>query len=253
MNIRQVIRGDYVATPIKNAFNNNTSYWFSKRNCTVSLYMFTVGNGDTEQEFEERLSQKGFDEMIPRFEEHLKRPFNSDVYLEERKNLEAPWYIWVERLEDHGRKIGSCTSIPYKHKESAEQAAESFYGDKEKYKYIVSQTNPWANSSIHSGSNEAISEEMVQEAMDLGWSEEDAKRGYGVFSSPDVGNGATHIERIDEMDVFESDDDAAIQAEKDGFKIIRDINFPMHAYANYLDTPENRELLKEFSSGGESE
>lgn len=53
-NIRQVIRGEYVATPIKNAFNNKTSYWFSKKGCTLSLYMFTVGNGDTIKEFEQK-------------------------------------------------------------------------------------------------------------------------------------------------------------------------------------------------------
>lgn len=89
-NIRQVIRGEYVATPIKNAFNNKTAYWFSKEGCTIALYMFTVeGNGDTEKDFEERLSEKGFAEFIPMFEEHCRRPFNPDVYQEEREKLEA--------------------------------------------------------------------------------------------------------------------------------------------------------------------
>ena len=87
MKIRQVIRGEYVATPIKNAFNNKTSYWFSKNGCTLSLYMFTVGNGDTEKDFEERLSEDGFKEIIPRFEEHCRRPFNLDIYNEERNKL----------------------------------------------------------------------------------------------------------------------------------------------------------------------
>ena len=69
-NIRQVVRGEYVATPIKNAFNNKTSYWFSKRDCTMAMYMFTVeGNGDTEAQFEARLSQESFNEFIPMFEE----------------------------------------------------------------------------------------------------------------------------------------------------------------------------------------
>ena len=89
-NIRQVIRGEYVATPIKNAFNNKTSYWLSKNGCTIALYMFTVeGNGDTDAEFEERLSERGFNEVIPRFEEHLRRPYNFDVYKEERQKLES--------------------------------------------------------------------------------------------------------------------------------------------------------------------
>ena len=33
--------GDYVLTPIKNAFNPRTSYWISKKGCTVALYCFT--------------------------------------------------------------------------------------------------------------------------------------------------------------------------------------------------------------------
>lgn len=87
-NIRQVIRGEYVATPIKNAFNNKTSYWLSKDGCTLALYMFTVeGNGDTDAEFEARLSQEGFNEFIPMFEEHCRRPWNPEVYREEREKL----------------------------------------------------------------------------------------------------------------------------------------------------------------------
>lgn len=87
-NIRQVIRGEYVATPIKNAFNEKTSYWFSKKDCTISIYMFTVeGNGDSEKDFEERLSEKGFNEFIPMFEEHCKRPFNSEIYKQEWDKL----------------------------------------------------------------------------------------------------------------------------------------------------------------------
>lgn len=76
-NIRQVIRGDYVATPVKNAFNNKTSYWLSKRGCTVSIYMFTVeGNGDSDKDFEKRLSQEGFDSYISLFEKVCNRAFN---------------------------------------------------------------------------------------------------------------------------------------------------------------------------------
>ena len=72
--IRQVIRGDYVATPMKNAFNNKTSYWFSKKGYTVSLYMFTVeGQGESVQDFERRLSEEGFEEMIKLYEDYMSR------------------------------------------------------------------------------------------------------------------------------------------------------------------------------------
>lgn len=84
-----------------------------------------------------------------------------------------------------------------------------------------------------------ITEEMVAEAMENGWSEEDARRGYGIFVSND-GIGAEHIEKIDEMDVFDSDIDAALQAQNDGIKILWDVQLGLC----WLDTPEIRELLK---------
>lgn len=92
-----------------------------------------------------------------------------------------------------------------------------------------------------------VSGEAAAEAMKEGWSKEDAERGYGIFSSPDVGHGATHIEKIDIVGMFSSDDEAAVQAETDGIKIIHDMIFSPEQYANYLDTPENRILLQECS------
>lgn len=37
-----------------------------------------------------------------------------------------------------------------------------------------------------------ITDDIIKEAIDAGFSEEDARRGYAVFTS-DYGNGATHI------------------------------------------------------------
>lgn len=88
-----------------------------------------------------------------------------------------------------------------------------------------------------------ITEDNILNAIDNGWNEEDARRGYAIFVS-DYGNGAEHIEKIDIMDVFEDDEEAAEQAEKDGIKIIHDIELPEEHQAAYIDTPENRELLK---------
>ena len=47
---KQIVIGEYVATPIKNAFNSKTAYWLSKANCMVSIYMFTCENGYNEKE-----------------------------------------------------------------------------------------------------------------------------------------------------------------------------------------------------------
>lgn len=91
-----------------------------------------------------------------------------------------------------------------------------------------------------------ITEELITEAMENGFTREDAERGYGVFTS-DYGNGAEHIQRLDCMMIFDSDDEAAKQAEKDGIKIIHDMEFDDENAAAYIDTPENRELLKNLS------
>ena len=91
-----------------------------------------------------------------------------------------------------------------------------------------------------------ITEEMIMDAMDNGWTREDAERGYAIFTS-DYGNGATHIQKLDDMDVFEDDEEAAKQAEKDGIKLIQDMKFDEENTAAYIDTPENRELLKDLA------
>lgn len=88
-----------------------------------------------------------------------------------------------------------------------------------------------------------ITEDNILNAIKNGWNKEDARRGYAICMS-DYGNGAEHIEKIDIMDVFEDDEEAAEQAEKDGIKIIHDIELPEEHQAAYIDTPENRELLK---------
>ena len=67
-----------------------------------------------------------------------------------------------------------------------------------------------------------ITEEMILDAIEDGWAREDAEKGYAIFTS-DYGNGAEHIQKIDFMNVFEDDAEAAEQAERDGIKIIHDM------------------------------
>ena len=69
-----------------------------------------------------------------------------------------------------------------------------------------------------------ITDEQVQAAIAYGISEKDARRGYYIACST-YGNGATHIERIDYMNVFYTDKEAAVQAELDGIKLIHDMRF----------------------------
>ena len=83
---------------------------------------------------------------------------------------------------------------------------------------------------------------------------EGGDRGYGIFTSSDT--DVLHIQKIDELwDVYESDSEAAEQAEKDGMKLIHDIRIPKDSVIwplndTCIDTPENREqLLKEIKKG----
>ncbi len=63
-------RGDYVLSPCKNAFNDQTSYWLSRKDYTFAVYAFTPISKDD-------LSKEGineqFDVMIPYFEKMLAR------------------------------------------------------------------------------------------------------------------------------------------------------------------------------------
>ena len=88
-----------------------------------------------------------------------------------------------------------------------------------------------------------ITEEMIAEAIEYGVNRKDAERGYYISISG-YGNGATHIQRIDVMDAFQSDWEAAKKAEADGIPIIRDMLLPEEHTAPYIDTVENRFLLK---------
>lgn len=74
-----------------------------------------------------------------------------------------------------------------------------------------------------------------------------ALRGYGIFETVDF--PGIHIERIDEMDIYSSDLEAAAQAEKDGIALIpiREIpeEYPYNCY-RFIDTPENRAVLQKI-------
>ena len=69
-------------------------------------------------------------------------------------------------------------------------------------------------------------------------------RGYGIFEDD---KGLLHIEKIDELDVYDDDLEAGKQAERDGIKLIPfELNpkqYPYNCY-RFLDTEENRKLLK---------
>lgn len=91
--------------------------------------------------------------------------------------------------------------------------------------------------------------EQIIDGVENGWDFEDVCRGY-IESTNDFLPNVLTIQRIDDMMVFESDEDAAIQAEKDGIKLIakNKLHFSKDDDARhyrYIDTVENRKLLQE--------
>lgn len=91
--------------------------------------------------------------------------------------------------------------------------------------------------------------EQIVDGVENGWDFEDVCRGY-IESTNDFLPNVLTIQRIDDMMVFASDEDAAIQAEKDGIKLIakNELHFSRDDDAKhyrYIDTAENRRLLQE--------
>lgn len=77
------------------------------------------------------------------------------------------------------------------------------------------------------------------------------KRGYDEFVFADVPTPLLHIEKLDDSGIFETDLEAAKQAEMDGTKIIHDIPIPDKSFCKpyegtFVDTEENRNNLIRF-------
>lgn len=75
-------------------------------------------------------------------------------------------------------------------------------------------------------------------------------KGYAITNFD--GTGMLEIQKIDEENIFESDDEAVEQAIKDGIKIIPVEELPENfdrRYLGWIDTPENREKIKEYCEG----
>ena len=87
-----------------------------------------------------------------------------------------------------------------------------------------------------------VSKKAYNIALEDGWDEFECCHGYGIFDGEyptEFGMiEGQHVERIDIMEVWDSDITAAQHAEEyEGIKIIRDIP---NLYPVFIDTPENR-------------
>ena len=96
-----------------------------------------------------------------------------------------------------------------------------------------------------------ITPELINEAVSEGWDALEARNGWFIVTDNvlRLKNGEeiylvediTHIEKIDVMGVFESDDEAAREAEKDcKLAIMRDM---LEICPIYLENPANRRII----------
>lgn len=97
--------------------------------------------------------------------------------------------------------------------------------------------------------------EQIQVGFEEGWKFDEFTRGYAIFQNPDLnikgGFTPKFISKLDDMDVFESDGDAAAQWKKDthGHLMQERVNMWIGdkdlEYYFYPDTQENRKILKD--------
>lgn len=92
-----------------------------------------------------------------------------------------------------------------------------------------------------------FSTDVIEEAIEFGWNEEEAKRGWSYFEDADL-PGILVIERLDDMDVFEGDLEAGQFAKACGEKLfsLQGCEYPLNAYF-FKDTPENREAVLQYA------
>ncbi len=68
--LEQIIQGDYVFTPIPNAFNKEIAYWVSKKGYTVAVYCFTAY---TAADVRENTTQESLDNLKRLFDTYIKQ------------------------------------------------------------------------------------------------------------------------------------------------------------------------------------
>lgn len=88
--------------------------------------------------------------------------------------------------------------------------------------------------------------EVAEKVKD--WGIEICNKGYAIVDFN--GTGMLEINKIDVLEVFEDDESATKQAIKDGVRIIPIEELPENferRYSGWIDTPENRKRIAEFT------
>ena len=91
------------------------------------------------------------------------------------------------------------------------------------------------------------SDSRIEEIIDE-WGVDLVNQGYAIFTFN--GMGILEVDRIDDVEAFETPDNAVEQAIKDGVKIIPVEELPEtfgRRYLGWIDTPENRARIAELA------
>lgn len=96
----EYIKGDYAICGVKNAFNNKTSFWISKRDMMFSTYCFSA---TTQKEVDEQIEH--FDSYIAWFE-CMEKKLGSKSCYKHAVIVEVPYYerhllvMWDSDIEE---------------------------------------------------------------------------------------------------------------------------------------------------------
>ena len=94
-----------------------------------------------------------------------------------------------------------------------------------------------------------VDDEWIRQFIE-DWGIDAVNKGYDIFEFNFT--GILEIEKIDDLQIFESDKEAVEQAIKDGVKIIPLDELPKEMvreglfYLGWIDTPENRKAIEDY-------
>ena len=121
---------------------------------------------------------------------------------------------------------------------------------------VEEKLNTYYQTMVDEDGYESIEE--ARESLKNDWGSD---RGYGIFDDnyyTPMGEFLQCINRIDEMEIYDGDEEAAKQAEADGFvKLIHDIEFPKNwkfdnlniIKGTIIDNEYNRNTLNKIIKG----
>lgn len=110
---------DYVFTPCRNAFNEKTSWWISKKGCTVAHYCFSAM---TEKEVDEQLGAGGADGYVALYESKT----NPGKYIVVDEHLSGAGDTWTE-VYDTPEEANSHAKAQWEHLTEKERMKRHVY------------------------------------------------------------------------------------------------------------------------------